>query len=33
VVLSPLLAKKLPGLAELVVGELRAAGHAITSAV
>lgn len=31
--LSPLLAEKLPGLAELVVGELRAEGHMITSAV
>ena len=30
--LSPLLAGKLPGLAELVVEELRVAGHCITSA-
>jgi hydrogenase maturation protease len=30
--LSPLLADKLPGLAELVVGELRAAGHEIVPA-
>jgi len=29
--LTPLLASKLPGLAELVVGELRAAGHQITA--
>jgi len=29
--LSPLLADKLPGLAELVVGELRAVGHVIES--
>jgi hydrogenase maturation protease len=28
--LSPLLAGKLPGLAELIVGELRATGHQIT---
>jgi len=31
--LSPLLAEKLPGLAEVVVEELRAAGHEITSVV
>jgi hydrogenase maturation protease len=31
--LSPLLSEKLPGLAELVVGELRAAGHTIASVV
>lgn len=30
--LSPLLAEKLPGLAELVVGELQAAGHLIVRA-